>query len=210
LQQSDPSSWTIRQKPQGGSSYHQINSHASSERDNYLLHQQASPNNACETSLSKRRVSCDNSSPIYDQMPATPYSSEPPTPSYHSNYSSSSYLAPSPSSANLLTNDPFSGSSRASIPLEHFPPTPYSDDLHSPNSEHSGYTSSTSAPPSVHEQQVLSGNQDFDVEGTRQETETQLPSCLDGYDSQRNGGDDDQMEHQHSSSFDARDEVKPV
>ena len=78
--QSDPScSWTIRnavrqspQKPQEPS-YHQINNHASSERDNYLLHQPS--NNQCETSLSKRRVSCDNSSPIYDQMPATPYSS---------------------------------------------------------------------------------------------------------------------------------------
>jgi hypothetical protein len=200
----DQCGWTVRNSTtvrQSDNSSVQNQHQISSERDNYLLHSSSShlPNN-------KRRLSIENSSTLYDQLPPTPYSSEPPTPSYHSSYSSSSstYLAPSPSSSvNLtcpLTNDPFNGS-RASIPLEHFPPTPnYSEDLHSPNSEHSGYTSSasTTPPSALH---GVSGNQENHFENGRESL-----SCLTGYDSQRSRGDD-QLDHRHSSSFDATDQV---
>ena len=169
--------------------YHQI-SHSSSERDTYLLHP-ASSVTQCDTT--KRRVSMD--SPLYDHMPATPYSSEPPTPSYHpSSYpSSSNYLAPSPSSI-LMNSDPFSGT-RSSIPLEHYPPTPYSDDLHSPNSEHSGYAS-----PQVN------NSSSYEISS---EAENGQLSCLEGYESQRNGGGQDQQ-IDHSSSFGAREQVGSV
>jgi hypothetical protein len=169
--------------------YHQL-SHTSTDRDTYILHP---PSSVTQCDTTKRRVSVDNSSPLYDHMPATPYSSEPPTPSYHpSSYlSSSTYLAPSPSSI-LMTSDPFSGT-RSSIPLEHYPPTPYSDELHSPNSEHSGYASP----------QVTSS---FEIPN---ESENGQLSCLEGYDSQRNGsGQDQQLDH--SSSFGAREQVGPV
>ena len=173
------------------------------ERESYLIGS-SNPN----LSNMKRRLSIENSSTIYDQMPPTPYASEPSTPSFHSSYSSSSstYLAPSPpsSSVNLtcpISSDPYSAS-RASIPLDHFPPTPYSEDLHSPNSEHSGYTrsSSSTSPPSVN---VLTGN-------PFENDQDQL-NCLDGYDSQRTSTSsaDEVLQREHSSSFDAR-EVKLV
>ena len=191
----------------------------SRDRGSYLSH--------CEPGI-KRRLSLENSSTIFEHLPPTPtptpttttaptYSTGPLTPSFHSGYpsSSSTYLAPSPpssttsSSVNLacpLTGDPFAPS-RASIPLDHFPPTPYSEDLHSPNSEHSGYSSSSSSasttPPSV---SVSSAHQDNPFETGQNQL-----SCLDAYDdSQRTSNDDDEVQRHHSSSFDAREQVRTL